>query len=145
MTVDTPESCKVGKGRPPLPTRLQKGNPGGRRRGSRNLRTVLHEALEKKIRVTEGGKSRRVSKRDLGIARLADKFAEGDPLALKLLALVLELDRRSPAEPTERPPLEEADQLVVENLLARFRKTLSSEVRGPAAGARDAAGEQLGR
>jgi Family of unknown function (DUF5681) len=127
MTVDTPESYKVGKGRPPLHTRFQKGNPGGRRRGSRNLRTVLHEALEKKTVVTEGGKSRRISKRDLGIARLVDKFAEGDPLAPKLLALMFELERRSPAEPTERPPFEEADKLVIENLLARLRPSPESK------------------
>jgi hypothetical protein len=38
-----------------------------------------------------------------------------------LLCLLLEPERRAPAEPTERPPLDDADRLVIGNLLARLR------------------------
>jgi len=71
---------------------------------------------------------------DLGIARLADKFADGDPQATKLLfGLLLELERRSPPEPAERPPIEEADRIVIESLLARLRAVtgIASPGNGP--------------
>jgi hypothetical protein len=122
MTADGDTEYRVGRGRPPLETRFQKGNPG-RPRGARRLSTRLIEALERRVAVTnEDGKSRRVAKSELGIARFADKFAAGDPQALKLfLGLLLELERRPPPEPAERPPFEEADRMVIANLLARLR------------------------
>jgi hypothetical protein len=113
----------VGYKKPPLHTRFSKGNPGGRPRAARNLKTLLAEALEKRITVAgEDGKRRKISRRELGIARLADRFAEGDRHAIKLLLdLALELERRPPPEPAERPPLDDADRIVIENLLARLR------------------------
>jgi hypothetical protein len=117
------DDYRVGYGKPPLHTRFKKGNPGGRPRAARNLKTLLAEALEKRITVAgEDGKRRKISKRELGIARLADRFAEGDRHAIKLLLdLALELERRTPPEPAERPPLDDADKIVIENLLARLR------------------------
>jgi uncharacterized protein DUF5681 len=114
---------KVGRGKPPLHIRFKKGNPGGRPRHARNLRTLLQEALGKRVAVTtEGGRRRRIARRELGIDRLADKFAAGDPHAIKLLlCLLLEPERRTPPEPAERPPLDDADRIVIENLLARLR------------------------
>jgi hypothetical protein len=122
MTGEREAEYRVGRGKPPLHTRFKKGNPG-RPRGVRHLKTRLIEALERRVVVTtEDGKSRRVAKSELGIARLADRFADGDPQAMKLLfGLLLELERRPPPEPAERPPLDDADRLVIENLLARLR------------------------
>jgi hypothetical protein len=113
----------VGCKKPPLHTRFGKGNPGRRPRAARNLKTLLAEALEERIMVAgEDGKRRNISKRELGIARLADRFAEGDRHAIKLLLdLALELDRRTPPEPAERPPFDDADRIVIENLLAWLR------------------------
>ena len=99
MTAEPPADYRVGYGKPPLHTRFKKGNrgnPGGRPRRARNLKTLLQEALEERVVVvTEDGRRRKVAKR--------------------------ELERRAPTEPAERPPLDEADQAVVENLLARLR------------------------
>ena len=122
MTAESEAEYRVGRGKPPLHTSFRKGNPG-RPRGARHLSTRLIEALERRVVVTtEGGKSRRVAKSELGIARLADRFAEGDPQAMKLLfGLLLEFERRPPPEPAERPPLDEADRIVIESLLARLR------------------------
>jgi hypothetical protein len=123
MTADSKAEYPVGFKKPPLHTRFKKGNPGGRPRAARNLKTVLAEALERRITVAgEDGKRRWISKRELGIARLADRFAEGDRHAIKLLLdLVLEVERRTPPEPAERPPLDDADRIVIENLLASLR------------------------
>ena len=113
----------VGYKKPPLHTRFGKGNPGRRPRAARNLKTLLAEALETRVTIAgEDGKRRKISKRELGIARLADRFAEGDRYAVKLLFdLALALERHTPPEPAERPPLDDADRIVIENLLARLR------------------------
>jgi hypothetical protein len=121
MTADPPADYEVSYGRPPLHSRFKKGNPGRPRR-ARNLRTLLEAALAKRVAVTtEDGRRRRIARRELGIGRLADSFAAGDPPAIKLLlCLLLEPERRAPAEPNERPPLDDADRAVIASLLARL-------------------------
>ena len=78
---DYPEGdYEVGYKKPPVHTRFQKGqsgNPRGRPRGSKNLSTLLIEALDKLVVVTENGKRRKIAKRELGIAQLVNKFAMG--------------------------------------------------------------------
>ena len=49
----------VGKGKPPEHTRFQKGqsgNPTGRRKGSKNVATLLEQVLNERVVVTENGK-----------------------------------------------------------------------------------------
>jgi Family of unknown function (DUF5681) len=125
MTTDRKTDYAVGYGKPPVHTRFKKGNRAytrGRPRGARNLTTLLLEALDERVDVSQGGRRRKIAKRELGIAQLADKFANGDPYATKLmLGLLLEIERKPPAEPAQRPPLEEADKLVIADLLARLR------------------------
>jgi hypothetical protein len=116
----------VGYGRPPLHTRFkpgQSGNPRGRPTGPKSILGLLIEALEERTAVTtEDGKRRRIAKRKLGLRRLADKFAGGDPNATRIvLDLLSQIDRRTPPEPAAPPPLTAADKLVIDNLLARLR------------------------
>jgi hypothetical protein len=116
-----PAAYAVGYKKPPLHTRFKKGqsgNPSGRRRGARNLPTALLEAIDRRVEVEEDGRRRKRSKRDLGADRLADKFARGDPYAIRLLlGLVLDLQRRLPPEPPAPVSLDENDKSVIENWL----------------------------
>lgn len=125
MTTDEKPGYAVGYGKPPAHARFKKGqsgNPRGGRRRARNLASLLLAALEARVVVGEGGRRCRKTKRDLGLAQLADKFARGDPAVAKLmLGLLLETERRPAAMPDGPPPREEADKLVIENLLARLR------------------------
>ena len=113
----------VGRGRPPLATRFQKGNSAAR--GRRKCReksfvALLDAALaEPVVDVAADGRRRRLAKRELGLRRLADRVADGDPQAIKLvLGVVLALERRGPAAPEERPNWGPADKTVIENLRA---------------------------
>jgi hypothetical protein len=113
----------VGRGRPPLATRFQKGNTAAR--GRRNCRkksfvTILDEALAAPVvEVAADGRRSRLSKRELGLRRFADRVAEGDPQAIKLvLGVVLARERRRPSEPQEAPSWAPADKAVIENLRA---------------------------
>src|SRR6266702_889281 len=127
MASDGPKpDYEVGYKKPPLHTRFQKGqsgNPRGRPRGSKNLSTLLVEALDKLVVVTENGKRRKIAKRELGIAQLVNKFAMADPHATRILiGLLQEIERRAPPASAERPTtFGAADKKVIENLLERLR------------------------
>lgn len=95
---------KVGYKRPPLQTRFRKGqsgNPAGRPRGSRNLATLIREALNALVEVRVHGQLRRISKLHASAINFANRVAAGDPRALEfllknptLLREVAELKRR---------------------------------------------------
>jgi hypothetical protein len=118
----------VGYKKPPLHTRFKKGqsgNPRGRPRGSKNFSTLLTEALNEAVVITEDGRRRTISKRDLGLKQLANKFAMAEAQATKiLLGLMLERERlAAAAAPAERPSFSAADEKVIANLLKRLRSS----------------------
>ncbi|AMJ61098.1 DUF5681 domain-containing protein [Bosea sp. PAMC 26642] len=52
---------EVGRGKPPKASRFtkgQSGNPGGRKKGSLNLKTMFCEALEASMEITQHGRKR---------------------------------------------------------------------------------------
>ena len=71
----------VGKGRPPLETRWQpgqSGNPNGRRKGRRNVKTELREIAVKMITVRDGERERQVSLLGANVLAHGVKGAKGD-------------------------------------------------------------------
>jgi uncharacterized protein (UPF0216 family) len=128
MSDDDKPDYKVGYKKPPLHTRFQKGqsgNPRGRPRGSKNFSTLLADALNEPVVVTEDGRRRKISKRELGFKQLANKFAMAEAQATKmLLGLMLERERLAAAAvPAERPSFGAADKQVIANLLKRLRSS----------------------
>jgi len=82
----------VGYGKPPLASRFQKGqsgNPAGRKKGSRNLATMVQEALDEKVVVNMNGRRRRVSKLQAAFIQQSNRAAGGDPKATKLMIDIL--------------------------------------------------------
>lgn len=79
---------KVGYRNPPTASRFKKGhsgNPGGRKKGSRNLATLVRAELERPIVVTQDGKRCKVSK-VVALARLqVDRALKGDPRAFEAI------------------------------------------------------------
>ena len=123
---DGARDYKVGYKKPPLHSRFKKGqsgNPRGRPRGAKNFSSVLNDALNQPVFVTENGRRRKISKRELGIRQLVDKFAMAEMQATKmLLGLMLERERlMAAAPPAERPSFGTADEKVIDNLLKRLR------------------------
>ena len=123
---------EIGYGRPPHHTRFKKGwsgNPNGRPGGAKNLSTVLSEALNERVIITENGGRRKISKRQAVIKQIVNQAAKGDWRAAKLLFdIQQENERRSEPEPSESS-LGAADEKVIKQLKARLRgkKPVSDE------------------
>jgi len=80
---------EVGYGKPPKHGQFKKGqsgNPKGRPKGSKSLRTRLLEELDRKIIVSEGGERRLVSKKHAIILRIVDAALKGDRHAIRMIA-----------------------------------------------------------
>ena len=117
---------EVGYGKPPRHTRFKKGqsgNPRGRPRGAKNLPTLLSEALNERVIVTENGGQRSITKRQAIITQLVNRSATADLRAIKILLDILRdiEGQTEPASP-ETSAFSEADEKVIEQLKARFSK-----------------------
>ena len=126
MPPDRDREYDVGYGKPPGHTRFvkgQSGNPRGRPPGAKNLSTLLSDALNETVVVTENGGRRKVSKRQAIITQLVNRSATADFRAIKiLLDIMREIEgQNEPASP-ETSAFSEADKEVLEQLRARFSK-----------------------
>lgn len=87
------KSYEVGYKKPPREHQFKPGNnanPKGRPKGSKNLSTMLSEALSEKVAVRDKGKTRKMTKGEIGFARSVNKFAEtGDPRFIAHFARLL--------------------------------------------------------
>src|SRR3954452_11446493 len=118
---------EVGYAMPPQHTRFragQSGNPKGRPKGSRNLDTLLAEALDEKVMVKEDGRRRAITKREIIIKQLVNKSAGADLQAIRmLLSMMQSIEGRSVGvESTGSPeqPLSDADRQIMEGLSRRL-------------------------
>lgn len=121
----------VGYGKPPLHTRFklgQTGNPQGRPKGSKNLKTDLLEELAETMRITEGGQERRISKqRALIKAQVARGIKGNDRAAAKIFDLTLKSLGIEDLDDEAEMPLTQEEHEVFEALEARIRRKLSMQ------------------
>ena len=123
MPPDNERDYEVGYGKPPRHTRFKpgrSGNPRGRPSGSKNLSTLLNEALNEPVIVAENGGQRKISKRRAIIKQLVNQSAKADLRAIKiLLDIIQDIERRTePTSPETSFGL--ADQKVIGQLKARL-------------------------
>lgn len=84
-----PNDYEVGYGKPPKDTRFKKGrsgNPRGRPKSSRNLKTVLLTEQAATIAVRVGKRVRRISKLEAMAMRMMAKALEGDVRSAEFIA-----------------------------------------------------------
>jgi hypothetical protein len=115
---------KVGYGRPPKATQFKpgrSGNPRGRPKGPKTVGAVLRDVIQRRIEVTENGKTRRIVVLEVMLRRLANDAMRSDPRAMKLLLFLI--DRY--AESHEAAPH-------LEEMLAEDREILMHFLQQPA-------------
>ena len=85
-----PGSFEVGYGRPPRHSRFkpgQSGNPKGRAKQSRNLRTIVQQVLREDMQIREGGRLRRMPAIEALVRTTLARAFKGDPKALASLVV----------------------------------------------------------
>jgi len=126
MPPDQKRDYEVGYRKPPRHTRFtkgQSGNPRGRSPGAKNLKTLLSDALNEFVIVTENGGRRKITKREAIITQLVNRSASADFRAIKiLLDMVRDIEGQTEPASPETPAFSEADEKVIEQLRARFSK-----------------------
>lgn len=99
---------KIGYGKPPKRTRFKRGksgNPKGRPKGSRNLKTDLEEELKRQVVIREDGKPKQVSKQRATVMSLFNKAMKGDPPAIRILfELIRQLEEEKAEDIEARTP-----------------------------------------
>ena len=87
-----PQAYAVGKGRPPVESRFkrgQSGNPKGRRRKSRNMRTIVRSVLDEQMSVREGTRVRRMSAFEALVRTLLRRAYKGDPKSVASFLILM--------------------------------------------------------
>lgn len=129
--VEDPASAKppkreyeVGYGKPPKHPRYPKGvsgNPAGRKPGSKNFATLLKAALDAKIVIKEGGKSRTMSRRDAVVRQLVSSSLRADLKAIALLLPLIQQHDAASEQQAERSHTAD-DEAVLKALREQFGK-----------------------
>jgi hypothetical protein len=124
---------EIGRDKPPRHAGFQKGrsgNPKGRPKGSKNFATLLSQALDEKVYVTEDGR-RRVTKRELVVKQLVNKSASADLRAIKQLTDIVErVDQRAGASPATppTPAFSASDEEVIAELKKQMERAIRAEI-----------------
>jgi hypothetical protein len=85
---------EIGYGKPPKHTRFtpgRSGNPKGRPKGVRNFSTDVKAMLKARVKVTLGGKPRKVSTQQAMLLRLTEKALGGDARALDRMSQLAQM------------------------------------------------------
>jgi len=108
MPPDQKRDYEVGYRKPPRQTRFtkgQSGNPRGRSPGAKNLKTLLSDALNEFVIVTDNGGHRKITKREAIITQLVNRSASADFRAIKiLLDMVRDIEGQTEPASAETSP-----------------------------------------
>jgi hypothetical protein len=125
------DDAAPGYKRPPKATRFkpgESGNPRGRPKGSRNLKTDLTKLFSKRIPVRVNGEVRQISRQEAMLRGLYSKAVGGDTKASsQLLSMLVKLSIQD-AAPTQPVVVTENDRAIVEDFLRRNLTATKGEI-----------------
>src|SRR6516162_8115652 len=130
MPTGTKGDYEIGYGKPPRGAGFkegQSGNPRGRPPGAKNLTTLLNDALNETVTITENGRRHKITKREAVIKQLVNKSASAEARSLKiLLDLMLNLEARARSSAAPTTPAVGPDD---EEVLAQLKERLEGAIR----------------
>lgn len=101
MPTHDADTYEVGYGKPPKRSQFKKGqsgNPRGRPKGSRNITTLLEEALFRKVSIKDERGARKITFAEALMQKVTVDALKGDPRALaKVIDLMKFYDARNQA------------------------------------------------
>jgi hypothetical protein len=116
------EDSGAGYKRPPQRSRFKagrSGNPKGRPKGGRNLKTDLTALMKKRIPIRERGELRQVSGQEAILLSLFEKAVRGDLKAsAQIITMLMKIDNRDPPQP-EPAVVTDNDRAIVKDFLRR--------------------------
>jgi hypothetical protein len=120
------QNSSVGYGQPPVASRFKpgtSGNPKGRPRGAKNLKTLIREAMIASIPIQEGEKTRRVTRLEGVVLRQIQSALKGnDKSAMAVLKMALQLGLLEDSSDSGEISLGREDERILNELLARSRR-----------------------
>src|SRR5207237_2298270 len=126
---------EVGVGKPPRSRQFkpgQSGNPDGRPRGSKNFAVAIEQELVTRVTVTENGRRRRISKREVIAKHLVNKAASGDLKAIPLLLNEARAHQSNLADAGSDQVFDTPeDRKVLDGIIARIRSSSPESVPSP--------------
>jgi hypothetical protein len=105
------------------------GNPHGRPKGRRNLKTDLQDELRQRIKIREDGRTHKISKQQALVKTLFAKGLNGDIRALDRALSLIERYLSTDAAEGLNPNLSSEDREIIEN----FRNLLLPGQNGSSA------------
>jgi hypothetical protein len=106
----------VGYGKPPTAGQFKKGksgNPKGRRKGARNLKTDLLEELHDRISISERGRRKTFTKQQVLLKRLMNEGISGNfKASALLLQLSMQFERAGDFVPATTPLSSEDEEIL---------------------------------
>jgi len=123
---DNAAHVPVGYGQPPLASRFKPGTSGnakGRPKGSKNLKTLIREAMTASISIQEGEKTRRVTRLEGVVLRQLQSALKGsDRAALAVIKMAHQLRFLEDSESvTAETALSPEEERILNELIARSR------------------------
>ena len=118
------------QGKPPRKGQFkpgESGNPKGRPKGTKSLKTHILDQLMRKVVVVEHGQRRQVTRAEAIAIQLVNKAASGDP---KGLAAILHATRQfdeAAADASQAVLAYAEDQLVMQGIIERIREAGEAE------------------
>ncbi|UZK65409.1 DUF5681 domain-containing protein [Sphingomonas sp. M1-B02] len=134
---DKQQASPVGYKMPPLHTRFPKGrsgNPKGRPKGSKGLKTLIRELMTAKVTIRTSGGPQRMTRMEVALHKVAEKAFSGDLRSLQTL-----ISLYADSVPDEQPKSGDSERTVPVfdmdahdlAILEALRATVAAEEREP--------------
>lgn len=123
---------QTGYKNPPKKTRFKKGqsgNPKGRPKGAKGLKSILEDILNQRVVITEGRKKREISKLEAMVMQMVNSAAKGDHRAQQqVLTLIQALFPKDDDTPT--PAIGAAEGKTLNSILRKVEKLQKEKHNG---------------